>query len=216
MKINAGSAIEIHHLKQDFAIEELDCASWARGQSVAVTNYWSGEPSPASRHFAACLLWSNEGLYVRFEANQDEPLVVSDKPDVKRKMNGLWDRDVCEIFIAPDRGVANRYFEFEIAPTGEWIDIGIEITSERRLSDFDYESKMESAARIDDGRVLMAVKIPWPAFGKTPIPGDVWLGNIFRCVGSGETRGYLSWQATATAIPNFHVPDKFGEFKFVG
>ena len=216
MKNNAGSVIEIHHLKQDFAIEELDRASWALGQSVAVTNYWSGEPAPAGRHFAASLLWSDEGLYVRFEADQAEPLVVSDNPDVTRKVNGLWERDVCEIFIAPDRVAPNRYFEFEIAPTGEWIDIGIEVTPERRLSDFDYDSKMRSAARIEDGRVVMAVKIPWRAFGKTPFPDEVWLGNIFRCVGSGETRGYLSWQATATEIPNFHVPDKFGQFRFVG
>ena len=38
---------------------------------------------------------------------------------------GLWDRDVCEIFIAPDEHVIERYFEFEAAPTGEWLDVAI-------------------------------------------------------------------------------------------
>ena len=49
-----------------------------------------------------------------------------------------------------------------------------------------------------------------------PSSGDVWHGNIFRCVGKGENRGYLAWQPTETPAPNFHVPEKFGEFEFVG
>jgi alpha-galactosidase len=73
---------------------------------------------------------------------------------------------------------------------------------------------MESAARIEKGKVVMAMKIPWTAFGVTPKAGDVWLGNLFRCVGKDPTRGYLAWSPTMTANPNFHVPEKFGEFVF--
>jgi hypothetical protein len=58
------------------------------------------------------------------------------------------------------------------------------------------------------------MKVPWTAFGKKPESGDVWLGNLFRQVGSGETRGYLAWSPTMTRTPNFHVPEKFGEFVF--
>jgi hypothetical protein len=74
---------------------------------------------------------------------------------------------------------------------------------------------MESAARIETGKVSMAIKIQWKAFGKTPKVNDVWKGNLFRCVGSGETRGYLAWSPTETETPNFHVPEAFGEFEFV-
>jgi hypothetical protein len=42
--------------------------------------------------------------------------VVSDKPQTEKKTMGLWDRDVCEIFIAPDEHAIERYFEFEAAP----------------------------------------------------------------------------------------------------
>jgi Carbohydrate-binding family 9 len=60
----------------------------------------------------------------------------------------------------------------------------------------------------------MAIKIEWKAFGKTPKIGDVWLGNIFRCIGKDPTRGYLAWSPTMTKEASFHVPEKFGEFEF--
>ncbi len=110
-------------------------------------------------------MWSDTALYVRFDASQDEPLVVSEKPDLTKKVIGLWDRDVCEIFIAPDKANRKKYFEFEIAPTGEWIDLGIEVTSQGRKTDFEYRSGMTSAAVIEKGRVVMAIKIPFAALG---------------------------------------------------
>ncbi len=134
---------------------------------------------------------------------------------MKSKTNGLWNRDLCEVFIAPNPAESNKYFEFEIAPTGEWIDLAICYLPEGRETDFEYASEMKSAANIEIGKVLMAMKIEWKAFGKTPKVKDIWKGNLFRCVGSGETRGYLAWSPTKTETRDFHVPEVFGEFKFV-
>jgi Carbohydrate family 9 binding domain-like len=207
--------LTIPHIAADFALSSLDDPTWAKGKEIVVSNYWSGEPAPVGRTFRARLLWSVTGLYVRFEANQTEPPVVSDKPDTTKKVKGLWDRDVCEIFIAPNRAVRNKYYEFEIAPTGEWIDLGIEVTPKERLTDWDYHSGMQSAVRVASDKIVMAIKLDWKALGKTPKRGDIWLGNLFRCVGAGATRGYLSWQPTKTQEPSFHVPSRFGEFEFV-
>jgi hypothetical protein len=212
--VMAKDSLEIKHTK-DFGIEDLAAYEWDKTTDVTVTKYWSGESAPESRTFHTRLLWSDNALYVRFEANQNEPLVVSDKPDLSKKAHGLWERDVCEIFIARDPKHQNRYFEFEIAPTGEWIDIGIEVTPKERLSDWDYRSGMTSAVRIDKDKVVMAIKIPFASLGKTPKAGDVWLGNVFRCVGKGATRGYLAWQPTKTEMPSFHVPSAFAEFRFI-
>lgn len=208
--------LNIKHIAGDFTIDQLDDPAWSGASQTVVTKYWSGKTAPDSRQFSARLLWSDTALYVRFEASQGEPLVVSEKPDLTKKVVGLWDRDVCEIFIAPDTSQKNKYFEFEIAPTGEWIDLAIEVTSQKRKTDLEYKSGMTSAAKIEKDKVIMAIKIPWKAFGVVrPKIGDVWLGNLFRCVGKGKTRGYLAWQPTKTAKPNFHVPEKFGEFEFV-
>jgi hypothetical protein len=209
------SQLQIKRIDKDFDVKDLDSRVWQKAKSVKIAQYWSGKAAPNGRHFSARLLWSDNALYVRFEANRDEPLVVSDKPDLSKKTLKLWDRDVCEIFIAPDKLQRNKYFEFEIAPTGEWIDLGIEVTPKERLTDWDYKSNMISAARIDKDKVVMAIKIQFASLGKTPKVGDVWLGNLFRCVGKDPTRGYLAWQPTKTKDPAFHVPEAFGEFKFV-
>jgi hypothetical protein len=205
---------KIAYTKSDFSVGELENKAWEKAETVQIDKYWSGKNAPAGRHFKSKILWSDAALYVRFEANQKEPLIVSEKPNLTSKTRGLWERDVCEIFLAPDRANARKYFEFEIAPSGEWIDLGIHQMPERRETDWDYASEMRAFAKIEKGKVWMAIKVEWKAFGKTPKAGDVWLGNIFRCVGAGSTRGYLAWSPTLTDKPSFHVPDKFGEFEF--
>ena len=207
--------IKIAHIKNDFSINELDNKSWEKAKEVSIEKYWSGENAPNGRHFRAKLLWSKTALYVRFEANQAEPIVMSETPNVQTKTKGLWDRDVCEIFLAPNKAEFRKYFEFEIAPNGEWIDLGIHQLPERRETDWEYNSGMKSATRIEKDKVIMAIKVEWKAFGKTPKKGDVWLGNLFRATGSEPHRGYLAWSPTMTKTPNFHVPEKFGEFEFV-
>jgi len=207
--------IEIAHVKNDFSVNELNNKAWEQAKDIVVDKYWSGKNAPVGRRFKAKILWSDSALYVRFEANQDEPLIVSKTPNLKSKTKGLWDRDVCEIFLAPNKAEFRRYFEFEIAPNGEWIDLGIYQKSDERITDWDYNSGMQSAARIEKDKIVMAIKVEWKAFGATPKAGDVWLGNILRCVGAGATRGYLTWQPTLTKEPSFHVPERFGEFEFI-
>ena len=206
--------VKIAYIKNDFSIGEFDNRAWKSAQETTINKYWSGKIAPDGRQFKAKLLWSKTALYVRFEANQAEPLVVSDAPNLTAKTKGLWDRDVCEIFIAPNKADFRRYFEFEIAPPGEWIDLKIHQLPDKRETDFDYDSGMQSAAKIEKDKVWAAIKIEWKAFGVTPKIGDVWLGNIFRCVGAGAVRGYLAWSPTLTKEPSFHVPEKFGEFEF--
>lgn len=207
-------ALVIKYIGADLDISELDDPLWELADEVHIDRCWSGETAPDLRHFTASLAWSDTSLCVRFRASLREPLVVNDAPHVDRKTIGLWERDVCEIFIAPDASLRTRYYEFEVAPTGEWLDLAIESSSLKRTTNWDYASGMATAARIESGKIVMAMRIPWSAFNARPRSGDVWAGNIFRCVGKGSNRGYLAWQPTFTDTPNFHVPEKFGVFHF--
>ena len=207
--------IKIAHIKNDFSVNELDSKFWEKAKQVVIDRYWSGENAPKDRRFKAKLVWSDTALYVRFEANQAEPLVVSETPNLKSKTKGLWDRDVCEIFLAPNKAEFRKYFEFEIAPNGEWIDLEIYQKPDERITVWDYTSGMQTATRVEKDKFSAAIKIEWQAFGKTPKAGEVWLGNIFRCVGAGATRGYLAWQPTRTKEPSFHVPERFGDLEFI-
>jgi Carbohydrate family 9 binding domain-like len=204
----------IEYISDDFAVEEFENEAWSKAEDIGIDKQWSGDPAAIGRRAKAKMLWSSSALYVRFEANQAEPLVVNETPNLDTKTKELWDRDVCEIFVAPDAENSRKYFEFEIAPTGEWIDISIHQTPEGRVTDFAYHSGMKSAAKIEDVKIWMALKIDFTAFNGTPSVGDIWKGNLFRCIGKGKTRGYLAWQPTKTKKPNFHVPTAFGEFEF--
>ena len=207
--------LNIKHVSRELAVSDLSNTVWKKAERVSVDRYWSGDEAPTGRRFTARLLWSSTALYVRFEANVGESLVVSSKPDLRKKTMGLWDRDVVDIFIAPDANEPRKYFEFEVAPTGEWLDVALDLTSGTRISDWKYDSRMESFARTAKDSFMAVMKIPWAALGRTPKTGDVWLGNLLRCVGKDPGRGYLAWQPTLTKEPAFHVPEKFGELRFV-
>lgn len=208
------TTIEARHSQTDLTVASLDHPDWRKVTPVSITRYWSGEDAPQGRHAEARILWSEEALCVRYVCNQNEPLVVSSTPQTEKKTIGLWDRDVCEIFLAPDANVPERYFEFEAAPTGEWIDLAIHTMPDKRETDWEFHSGMTAAARVEKERVIIAMRLPWDHWIHKPQKGERWRANLFRCVGSGPARGYLAWQPTRTPEPSFHVPAAFGWLRF--
>jgi|SRR5687767_11043336 len=187
---------------------------WQRCAPVTIAHLWSGAPAPVERHAEARICWSDEALHVRFLGNQHEPLVVSAEATTDRKTLGLWDRDVCEIFVAPNPENPLRYFEFEAAPTGEWLDLRIVVAGEGRHTDWDYKSGMGAAAEVEEAKIRVAMKIPWSESIPKPGKNDRWLVNLFRCVGPEAPERYLAWRPTKTPEPNFHVPEAFGSLVF--
>jgi hypothetical protein len=222
--------IEAAHIAGHLGVADLKSAHWDKASPVKLDRYWSGEPAPAGRHAEARILWSEIALHVRFVCPQAEPLVVNANPQTAKKSIGLWDRDVCEIFIAPDPSQVERYLEFEAAPNGEWLDVAIHWRPEERESDWEFSSGMTVAARVEENRmrvatrdrvtnaslkrVTIAMRIPWNHWIHEPQKGERWRVNLFRCVGKDPGRGYLAWQPTRTKEPNFHVPQAFGWLLF--
>lgn len=210
---NSADVVTAHYSEFDLSVAALDHAAWANAAPVQIARKWNGEDAPASRQAEARIIWSAESLVVGFVCRQEEPLVVSSAPQVEHKTIGLWHRDVCEIFIAPDASAPERYFEFEAAPTGEWVDLAISFTQAGRQTDFEFQSGMSATARVRSGEITIAMRIPWSAAIPQPARGNVWRINLFRCVGLGEDR-YLAWRPTFALEPNFHVPQVFGHLHF--
>jgi hypothetical protein len=192
----------------------FDHPEWTRACPIQITRTWAGENAPASRHAEARIIWTDQSMIVRFVCQQHEPLVVNTNPKLGKKTLRLWDKDVCEIFVAPDPRAPERYFEFEASPAGEWIDLAINFTAAGRDTDFEFHSGMTVAAIVAGGQVFVAMQIPWSTHLPKPQRGDSWRVNLFRCVGVGDER-YLAWQPTYTAEPSFHVPEIFGWLNFI-
>mgnify|MGYP001770808833 FL=1 len=206
--------VRIKRIEQDFPLDDFSNCDWAKAESIRVTTNWDASSAGIGREFCARLLYSGTGIYALFDASQTEELVITDNPITCEKSIGLWERDVFEIFLAPERSAPEKYFEFEVSPLAEWLDLALEIRSGERISNWNYHSGMKTASRIERSRVLAAVFIPFAAFPVVPKSGDIWRGNVFRCIGREPGRGYLAWQPTLTPEPSFHVPERFGYLEF--
>ncbi|HJU53034.1 MAG TPA: carbohydrate-binding family 9-like protein, partial [Pyrinomonadaceae bacterium] len=177
--------VEASYVPADVSASELDHKAWEEAHPVRLTRYWSGEEAPAGRHAEARLIWSQEALAVRFVCRQTEPLVLSPNPQTARKTLGLWERDVCELFIAPNVAEPERYLELEAAPTGEWVDLMVRQLADERETDWEFRSNMTAAARVAGETITIAMRVPFTGLGRVPRAGDRWRANLFRCVGAG-------------------------------
>src|SRR5213082_2091508 len=138
--------------EKDLAVGDFDNAAWSRARAAQIARYWSDE----------------RALTVRFDCQQSEPLVVSAAPRLDQKTIGLWDRDVCELFITPEAGEIKHYFEFEVAPTGEWIDLALTVRPQGRETDWHFRSHMTVAARVRQDNTTLSMRVPWKALSRTP------------------------------------------------
>jgi hypothetical protein len=212
--MNNRPVIETRYSDAAISVDDFDHQEWNHAQSIEIARLWSGEQAPHSRHAEARILWSPGSLLVRFVCNQTEPLVISTVPQLEQKTIGLWERDVCEIFLAPNPNQPNHYFEFEAAPTGEWVDLAIHLKPSGRETDYKFRSGMTTAAHLAADRLMISIRIPWSYRIPKPQKGDEWRVNLFRCIGFGNER-YLAWQPTHAPEPLFHVPEAFGWLSFI-
>lgn len=208
------NTILANHVAVPLTPDQFDNSVWNESQPVRITHFWSGAEAPEGSHSLVRIIWTDESLNVRFDCNQTQPLIVETNPQLVQKTVGLWNRDVCEIFIAPIPGDILRYFEFEAAPTGEWVDLAVRFNQGVRENNFAYSSGMSVATRIAEDQVTIGMHIPWSDSIPRPSLNDEWRANLFRCVGIGNER-YLAWQPTFTEEPNFHVPEVFGRLRFL-
>ncbi len=131
--------------------------------------------------------------------------------DSNGRRNELWERDVAEVFLQPDRFGQKYYKEFEVSPNGQWLDLDITPEGLHHV-----RSGMRSNVRVDENaRVWTAeLAIPMAAVTDQFDPAWPWRVNFFRCEGLDPERFYSAWQPTETKEPSFHVPQKFGWLKF--
>lgn len=183
--------------------------AWRVAMPLAIDHLWNGTPAPVELTTTARLLWTATDLWVGFDCGFTE-LDVDETPDAAVERVGLWDRDVCEIFVrSAHEPHGASYKEFEVAPTAQWCDLAIH---QPRLDvDWRWQSGMRTAAAIDAAAACWraVMQIPFAAFGGAPRPDQAWHANLFRIGRVERERRYLAWAATGTPAPDFHVPARF-------
>lgn len=186
---------------------------WNFADWRSIDRQWNGQQAEASWATRFASGWTTNYLYFAF-LSRFQKLTMTQYPDVNAKTPLLWEKeDVVEVFIAPDAAFPLQYKEFELSPSSQWIDIDID--SSRGYKDFDWPSGMESTSRIDQSTKTWRseFRVPSRAFGKPASEGSIMLINAYRVELASDL--YLAWNPTMTALPNFHVPDRFGKMMFV-
>ena len=183
---------------------------WSRAAPVAFSHDWRGLNRDPQRETEVRSLWSDGALFVRFRCRYRSIDVFPDSGANGRR-DGLWERDVAEVFLQPDRFGGKYYKEFEVSPNGQWLDLDISPNGLTHIT-----SGMRCVVALDEIERTWAAELAIPMAGLMSEfdPADSWRVNCFRCEGLGPQRYYSSWQPTGTQQPNFHVPQKFGILRF--
>ena len=211
-------AAETKHSSKNFLPDgDLTKPSWKHAKWVEFDNDASGQSHYPDLTTRVASFWTEAYIYFAFSSRYDS-LNIYEGEDPKAERWQLWDRDVVEVFLNPQPARVNHYFEFEVAPNNQWIDLEIDKTKDP-FNDASWNSGFEHATLIDaERRVWTAeMRIPLAAMNANdPRPGTEWRVNFFRAAGKGgdDHRKFLAW----SIIPQgktFHVPTRFGILNLV-
>jgi len=185
-------------------------AFWEKAAPLRFSADWQGKNADSARETEVRLMWTSEILFLRFRARYRTITVFADAEPSGRR-DQLWDRDVAEAFLQPDRANFRRYKEFEVSPNGFWIDLDIAPGEKHDLkSGLQRRVILNEAKKVWTAELALPMKCLVPEFD----PIMVWRVNFYRVEGAEEPRFYSAWRPTGTKVPNFHVPEAFGELVF--
>jgi len=212
------ASFSIHHASETSELNtDPESAMWRSAARTAIVNDCTHVVDYESLKTEVRGFWTDDDLYLLFKCPYKElNLWLPAMGGGPR--NKLWDRDVVEMFLGDDWQNIRHYREFEIAPTGDWIDLAIDL--DKKSYDQSWRSGWKTSARIDkDAKVwYAAAKIPLRAVSDQAVrPGVKWRANLYRIEGLGEdkVRHFMCWQPTCVVNrdPN-HVPENFGTIIF--
>lgn len=186
--------------------------SWGRAAPLRFSADWQGKNADSARETEVRLLWAAENLFLRLQARFRTITIFADA-EANGRRDQLWDRDVAEVFLQPDHSNLRRYKEFEVSPNGFWIDLDI-APGEKH----DLKSGLKRRVVMNEAQKtwIAELAIPMKCLVAKFDPGLAWRVNFYRVEGAREPRFYAAWKPTGTQVPNFHVPEAFGELIFAG
>ena len=202
------------------ALLAAEDAAWAGAASVE----WG--PAAYATRFRA--VWNDEGLFLRFDATDPAPWHT-----MTRRDEHLWDEEVVEIFLDPDRS-GRDYYELEVNPANVVCDLRMISPWPDKKGDIDWnlaglETRVRTLAGASGaGGWTATALLPWrglralPSTDKValpPTPGDAWRFNVFRIERPGGKASaekdavFAAW--SPPSVPSFHDAGAFRELVFV-
>jgi len=201
---------ECVRIPADFPLTgQLNHPSWGRAQTITIDTLLRTAEARPTIATTARMLWSEDYLYIGYESPFTE-LTVFEPAILNGERSGLWDRDVVEAFIGTDPNQPRNYTEYEVAPTGEKLDLDLG----QKEKPLEWNSGFESRVHVDPVRKVWTceMRIPMKSLSKSkPALGTEWRVNLYRH--DIAHKSFLAWNPTAT--PTAHTPSRFGRVRLV-
>jgi hypothetical protein len=213
-----GAAFTVPHVGQAQELNtDPDSPTWAYTASTWITKDCTHQIDYPQLKTEVRGFWTDSDLYLLFISPYKELNLWLPADNSKDRLK-LWDRDVVEFFLGDDWANIRHYREFEIAPTGDWVDLAIDLDHDSYGAD--WNSGWQRQGRIDEKNRI------WYAAARVPLSsvsdlrakvGTKWRLNLYRIDGLGpdSDRHFMCWQETCVLNrdPN-HVPEHFGSLIF--
>jgi len=191
--------------------------TWAHSASTWIEKDCSKQSDYPKLKTEVRAFWTDADLYLLFICPFTE-LNLWLPPDNSKDRLKLWDRDVVEFFLGDDWVNIRHYREFEVAPTGDWVDLAIDLDHDSYGPD--WNSGWQRQGRIDEKNRIWyaAARVPLSSVSDIRVKeGTRWRVNLYRIDGLGADpqRHFMCWQPTCVVKrdPN-HVPEHFGTMIF--
>jgi hypothetical protein len=191
--------------------------AWAHSASTFIAKDCSKQFDYPTLKTEVRAFWTDSDLYLLFICPYTE-LNLWLPPDNSKDRLKLWDRDVVEFFLGDDWANIRHYREFEIAPTGDWVDLAIDLDHDSYGAE--WNSGWKRQGRIDEKNHVWyaAARVPLASVSDMKVKeGTKWRVNLYRIDGLGADpqRHFMCWQPTCVVNrdPN-HVPEHFGTMIF--
>src|SRR5437879_10878124 len=202
----AGEVCEVASPTASFSIPHVaeapdlntdpDSATWSHAASGCIEKDCTHQINYPKLRTEVRGFWTDSYLYLLFISPYSELNLWLPANNSKDRLK-LWDRDVVEFFLGDDWKDIKHYREFEIAPTGDWVDLAIDLN--KNSYDAKWQSGWQRKGRIDEKAHVWyaAARVPLPAVSQQPVkPGPKWRANPYPNDGLGPDRHghFLGWQ----------------------
>ena len=214
----SSATLNARHSISDFVLDsKLSKKAWKRAKWVEFDHSMDGKtPVPVEKTRAAAL-WTEKYVYFAFRCKY-ERLNIYEGEDPEKERWELWNKDVAEVFLNPQPERLWHYYEFEVAPNNQWVDL--EITGlGNGAHDAKWNSGFEHATHVDSQNHVWTMELRLPLSSMSvsvPNAGMEWRIILFRAAGRGrdERRKFLAWSVIPEGT-TFHAPNYFGILRLV-
>jgi len=213
-----GGMLAAKYSAADFTLDaNLQKKIWERANWAQFDHAMDGKANHPAEKTRVAAVWTAKYIYFAFWCKYEDLNIFAGE-DATNERWELWNKDVAEVFLNPQPERLWHYYEFEVAPNNQWIDL--EITG-KGISDHDakWNSNFDHATHVDPKNHIWTaeMRIPLSALNVSqPKAGIEWRANFYRATGLGndDKRKFLAWNVISEGR-TFHAPNYFGILRLV-